>query len=260
MIHPPDNPTLRTALAQQPLLGLCVTYPAPGIIERIGADWDWIWIDGQHGELHGSDLLEAVRTCDVVGRPAVVRVPGSAYGAIGKALDTAAAGVMAPMVQDATQAGELVQAAKFPPLGIRSYGGRRPIDRFGRSYAQPEHARQPLLICQIESPNGLKNVEAIAAVDGVDVLFFGADDMALQAGLPLDQPRPAGYFDEALQRVAAAAAAEGKLAGGVFTTTEALQQAVELGYRLIAGSADASLLAAGSREASQLLRNQIVKT
>ena len=122
-----ENP-LGRALRQGPQLGLGVMYPAAGIIERIGPDWDWMWIDGQHGELGYGDILAAVRASNLIQRPTVVRVPGHDSGAIGLALDTAADAVMVPMIDDADQARQIVNAAKFPPLGNRSYGARRPID------------------------------------------------------------------------------------------------------------------------------------
>ncbi|UCD29425.1 MAG: aldolase, partial [Planctomycetota bacterium] len=102
----------RELLAGGPQLGLDIMYPAPGIIERIGPDWDWVWIDGQHGELDERDVLEAVRACNLIGRPAVVRVPGHDMGVIGKALDTAAEGIMVPLINDANQARAAVEAAK----------------------------------------------------------------------------------------------------------------------------------------------------
>jgi 2-keto-3-deoxy-L-rhamnonate aldolase RhmA len=249
----------RELLAGGPQLGLDIMYPAPGIIERIGPDWDWVWIDGQHGELDEGDVLEAVRACNLIGRPAVVRVPGHDMGVIGKALDTAAEGIMVPLINDADQAQAAVEAAKFPPLGSRSYGGRRPIDLLGRGYSDPDQP-QPMLVCQIETPTGLENAEAIAAVEGVDVLFFGPDDMAMRAGLSMDAPRPEGYFDEAMQRVADAARSQGKLAGGAFVTPKLLRQAADMGYRLIAAMADVLLLVDGSQQTARMARDALDNT
>jgi 4-hydroxy-2-oxoheptanedioate aldolase len=224
----------------------------------VGPDWDWIWVDGQHGQMGYADILAAVRACNLVRRPAVVRVPGHEAGMIGLALDTAAEGVMVPMVDTVEQARQIVRAAKFPPFGSRSYGGRRPIDLYGRTYAHADQP-QPLLICQIETLEGLKNSARIAAVKGVDAIFFGPDDTALRKGLPMDQPRPAGYFDKALKTVARAAADHGKIAGGVFTTPEALNQAAEIGFRLIVACGDVGLLAAGSKSASKSLRSALTE-
>jgi len=88
-------------LSKGPQLGLGIMYPASGMIERVGCDWDWVWIDGQHGELGYTDILSAVRACNLIKKPTIVRVAGHEAGEIGKALDTAADGVMVPMVQNA---------------------------------------------------------------------------------------------------------------------------------------------------------------
>jgi len=246
------------ALQCGPQIGLLMTYPAPGIIERIGPDWDWVWIDGQHGQLGYSDILAMVRAANLINRPALVRVPGHEGGPIGKVLDTAADAIMVPLVDNADQAAKIVQGAKFPPLGSRSFGGRRPIDRYTRTYAHPDRPG-PMLVCQIETRPGLDNIDAIAAVPGVDALFFGPDDMALRDGLAMDTPRREGYFDDALNMIAKAAQKHGKIAGGIFTTPPQLRQAIELGYRLITGVADVGLLAAGSKTRSESLRAYLLE-
>ncbi len=183
----------------------------------------------------------------------MVRVPGQETGPIGKMLDTAIDALMVPMVEDVAQAEKLVQAVKFPPLGKRSYGARRTIDLFGRTYAH-DGKPQPLLVCQIENEQGLKNVDAIATVEGVDALFFGADDMAVGQGLPMDKPRPDGYFDEALAKVAQAAKANGKIAGGVFADAQGMTQAIEMGYTLNVATAEVGLLANGSKDVAGKMR------
>ena len=251
--------TFLELLNSGPQLGLGIFYPASGIIERLGPDWDWIWIDGQHGELAYADVLAAVRASNLVKKPCVVRVPGHEAGLIGKALDTATDAVMVPMVENAKQAKAIVEAAKFPPLGCRSYGARRLIDLHGRAYAHSDRPH-PLLVCQIETEPGLKNAASIAAVEGVDALFFGPDDMSLRFGLPMDQPRPKGYLDQALKTVADAAKANGKICGGVFGTPESLSAAVELGYMLNVGTADSSILANGSKEIATSLRQSLAPT
>src|SRR5437016_448957 len=146
--------------AGKPLLGLSVMYPSPGAVERIGPDWDWIWIDGQHGEMAYEQTLALVRACDLIQRPAVVRVPGHEFGAIGKALDMGAAAVITPCVDTPEQARAIAFAAKFPPLGKRSYGSRRLVDQQGRNYSDAAN-EDTLLIVQIESPQAIENVDAI---------------------------------------------------------------------------------------------------
>ena len=165
-------------------------------------------------------------------------------------------GVMVPMVENVEEAKAIVQAAKFPPLGKRSFGGRRPIDLYTRTYAH-HGAPGPLLIIQIESLTGLESVEKIATVEGVDGLFFGPDDMALREGLPMDVARATGHFDKAHKRVADAARKNGKICGGCFFNTEAMAKAVEFGYTLNVCCGDVPLLANGSKAQAKIFRESL---
>ena len=234
-------------------IGLGFMYPCSGAIERIGSDWDWIWIDGQHGQHDYASLLGCVRASDLVQRPSIVRVPDHDYASIGRALDMACAGVMVPMVNTAQQARDIVIAAKFPPLGSRSYGGRRPIDIFGREYSNTAN-EDSLLIIQIESTEGIENVEEIAAVPGVDVLFIGMDDLSLHENLLMGAPRPADVFAKDLQIVADAAKKHNKIAGGVFPSAEGAKDAIDMGYRMLVANMEVSILANGSKELSAKIK------
>jgi 4-hydroxy-2-oxoheptanedioate aldolase len=230
----------------RPALGFCIAYPSPGVIERIGPDWDWIWLDGQHGELNYESILACVRAAELVKVPAVIRVANHDYGSIGRALDMGAAGVMVPMIDDVEGAKIVVKAAKFFPLGQRSYGGRRPLDLIGRQYAHTAND-DTLLIAQIETKKGLANAEAIAAVPGIDALFLGPDDLALQYGMMMDQARPIDFYAEVLDKMALAVKNAGKITGAFAATPEILELAVGMGYQLLVTSGDVSLLASGSK-------------
>ena len=241
------NPeSFKEALEQKPMLGFCSMTASPSIIERIGPDWDWCWIDAQHGEWGVHNAVQAVRACNQAGIFSLVRVPGQEPGMIGKVLDTACDAVMAPMVDSREQAEAVVEAARFAPLGRRSYGGRRPVDLYGRAYSHAGRP-QPLVVCQIESPTALTNLDDIAATEGVEALFFGPDDVAMARGMPMDVPRPEGCFDAELEAVAEAAARHGKIAAGVFRSEDAFKQAINLGYRLVVCTGDIPMLADGSR-------------
>jgi len=233
----------------QALLGFGVMYPAPGIIECVGRGWDWAWIDGQHGQLDWDAILQCVRAAEAIGLASVVRVPSCEYGVVGRALDTCPSAIMAPMVDTSEQASHFVEAGRFPPLGCRSYGGRRPIDLHGRGYYQGEDA-EPLLIAQIETPEAVGNAKGIAKTRGVEVLFFGPDDLKIRLGLPIDTPiEESAELLDAMRSVAEAAADSGKSAGCVAATPRAMAAALSMGYRLIVGGSDVAFLrtAAGAR-------------
>jgi 4-hydroxy-2-oxoheptanedioate aldolase len=242
--------TFRQTLKQGgPQLGLCVMYPSPGVVERIGPDWDWIWIDGQHGELGYAEALSLVRACDLVKRPAFVRVPGHEAGPIGLALDMGATGVIVPCVDTPDRARALVDAAKFPPLGKRSYGGRRPIDFLGRLYANTAN-EDTLLVLQIETPEAIANADAIAAVPGVDALFLGPDDIMLRRGYAMDTPRNKETLGKDMEAVMRACRNHDKFGAMVGFGEEMLKLCVACGFSLIVSGGDVPFLANTSKQAS----------
>lgn len=229
-------------------------YPSPGAIERIGPDWDWVWIDGQHGQIGSyEDILAMVRACNLMGKKAFVRVAGHERGPIAVALDTAADGVIVPQVESVEEAKRLVLAAKFPPLGNRSYGARRCIDLGGRLFNE-EANQKTELICQIESPQALERAEEIAALPGVDGLFLGPDDFMLRSGLSMNHPRSRESLGLALEKVMQACRAHGKKGMAVGVGQGIPEMCAELGYHYVVGTTDVALLAAGSMKAAADLR------
>ncbi|MEA2062375.1 MAG: aldolase/citrate lyase family protein [Gemmatimonadota bacterium] len=238
------------------LLGCVVTYPAPGMIERLRDDWDWFWIDGQHGELGYQDMLALVRACDLAGCGSLVRVPSHEPGWIGQVMDMAPSGVIVPQVEDAVQAGQLVQAAKFPPLGNRSCGGRRPIDLLGREYADTAN-RETILLVQLESPGAVARAEEIAAVEGVDCLLIGPNDVKLRLGYSMTEPRPAAEELAEIEALVKLCREYGKLSAVFGVEGEQLASCARLGVNLAVSGVDARFLAEGSKRLSDESRDII---
>jgi len=237
-------------------IGLCSMFPMAGIIERIGKDWDFVWIDAQHGLYDYRDQVDAVRACEIAGTGSLVRVPWLEAGTIGKALDTACDGVIVPCVDSVEEARAAVDAAKFPPLGRRSYGARRQIDRQGRTYAETANHDQ-LLVVQIESPKSVEAAERIAAVPGVDALMIGPDDLLLRRGIDLNAPRSPDTLRSDLELIAQAAHAHGKLLIGLGSDEPMIQLLRELGYHMIISGGDVPFLANGSSAAASRARKAI---
>jgi 4-hydroxy-2-oxoheptanedioate aldolase len=237
-----------------PLLGLGISYPSVGALERIGSDWDWIWIDAQHGDIDINEVAALVRTAELIGRPALVRIPAVDPGWVGKALDFGAAGVIVPMIESVEEAGAMIRAAKFPPLGNRSFGGRRVIDRMGRGFYRTAN-KDTLLILQVESSGAVALAESLAQMDGVDGLFPGPDDHAIRDGRDIDAPKGRDIIGEHTRAVAEACERHGKLSVGLAFTDAALEMAKEYRYRLVACGGDLGFLTAGSRSTVQKARN-----
>ncbi len=237
----------------RPAFGFGVAYPAVGIIERVGPDWDWLWIDGQHGELSHTDIMAMIRGCELIGRPAFVRVAGQDPSAISQVLDAGASAVIVPQVESMEEALRLTGCAKFPPVGKRSYGGRRIIDRKGRGYNCDANRSQQLIL-QVESPHAVEQAEILAAIDGVDGLFMGPDDYLLCLGQDMEKPASIEDLKAAMQTVAHACRKHGKTSVMVGINTEILQQCFELGFDYIVGGTDSRFLAEASLKHSKAMR------
>ncbi|MFW6038846.1 MAG: HpcH/HpaI aldolase family protein [bacterium] len=222
------------------LLGLCNMYPAAGLIEGMCKGWDFVWIDGQHGAMAYDSIAAAVRAAQLTGVETIIRVPGHEPGLIGPYADLAPSAVMVPMVNTAEQAETVSQALRFPPNGQRSYGGRRVIDLYGRDYyTEFEMA----VIAQIETRQAAENAAAIINTEGIDLLFFGPDDMKVSLGLPINtSPLENEQLREAMRKTADAARSAGKFACCVSGDEQSARAAVEMGYQVLVGGGDIAFL------------------
>jgi 2-dehydro-3-deoxyglucarate aldolase/4-hydroxy-2-oxoheptanedioate aldolase len=173
----------------------------------------------------------------------MVRVPTGEYTWIARALDIGARGVMVPMVEDRAQAERLAQACRYPGLGRRgaAFGFAQCDYKSGDVVEKMrQYHDRTLLIAQIETEKGLQNVEDIAAVDGVDVLWVGHFDLSNFMGIPgqFDHPK----FNEAMNHVAKVARKHGKVAGFMATDATWIDRAKAMGYTMLAAGTDTALL------------------
>lgn len=228
------------------LLGIYYGYPAEGILETIGPGWDFVWIDGQHGQFSFESALHAVRAASWLGLETVLRVPTHDPGLLAQYADTAPSAIMIPQVDSEEMAKAIVRALRFAPNGKRSYGGRRPIDVHGHDYYR---SCEPLILVQIETRAGLDNVQRIAGVNGVDGLFLGCDDLKLSLGLPIETCAAENDLLQAARlETARCAQAAGKWSGTSIDVSE-LSSHIKMGYQLLAVGSDVGFLRQGSRQA-----------
>lgn len=201
--------------------------------------FDGIWMDLEH---HGysvetaNGLMRAARVgaADIMARPAK-----GEFMRLGRMLEAGAQGIMYPRCESAAEAREVVSWSKFAPLGRRGFDGGNPDMPYCMA-PMAEYLRQAneetFLVIQIEDDGALDQVEAIAAVEGVDVLFFGPSDYSVLAGIPgqFDHPR----IQAAIERIAAAARNAGKHWGMPCASPERAQQLMALGARFLCHGAD----------------------
>lgn len=203
----------------------------------------FVLYDMEHTGLGYETLKWLFATCRGLPIEPMVRVPKGEYTWLARSLDLGARGVMIPMVESEEQARTIVQACRYPPVGRRGAGfGFAQCDYLAgdiHEKIQASHART-LVIAQIETERGLENVEKIAAVDGIDVLWVGHFDLSNFMGIPgqFDVPQ----FQAAMARVAEVAHRHGKAAGFLATDKAWVQRVQAMGYTMIAVGTDTGLL------------------
>jgi 2-keto-3-deoxy-L-rhamnonate aldolase RhmA len=219
--------------------------------------FDALYMDMEHSPL---DLQTVSTVCTAAlgfGVAPFVRPPGHGAEWIGRILDGGAQGLIVPHVDTAAQAAAIVRAARFPPLGKRSVGGPGPALGYRALPLGEINATlnaSTTIICMMETPEGVANADAIAAVPGVDVLLIGSNDLCTEMGIPgkLRDPR----LLEAYRTVAAACTKHGKVlgVGGVRGDAELQQQLVALGARFLIAGNDVGYLMAAARADVATLR------
>jgi 4-hydroxy-2-oxoheptanedioate aldolase len=190
--------------------GLINSIAAPLLVEMIGhAGFDFVVIDLEHVGVNPQTLEDLIRAAECCGLTALVRVPGVEPGTILRALDAGALGIVVPRVQDEAQAREAVRAARYHPLGQRGISGGRTTGFGALPLAQyMEMAnREVMVVAMIEDSAGVENINAIAAVPGIDMVLEGAIDLSQSLGVPAQAQHP--KVQEALRRIAAACASQG---------------------------------------------------
>ncbi len=222
--------------------------------------FDGLFFDLQHGVIPEHEISQMAVAAMNVGVAPLVRVPEKDYAAALRMLDNGALGIIMPEVTTVEDARNSVAACKYPPVGNRgAFGGWA---HFGyRPVAAPEARKAineaTLLILMIESKAALDNIEAIAAVPGVDVVHIGTNDLSTDLGHPGEMSHPEVLA--ALERVVKACRANGKFAGvgglyGGGDAAKALAAAVKLGARFITSASEWNLMLAAGTERVKALR------
>ncbi len=228
--------------------GLSLAWFAMGsaALLEIGAagGFDAAVLDFQHGLW---DRREAHLAVGLAGMPPLIgRVATNSPASIGEALDSGVCGVLVPLVETAEQAAAAVAATRFPPSGIRSGGGVRPI---ALGFAEYHAASsRPLVGIMIETAAGVVNAAAIAAVPGLDLVFIGTGDLALSVGC---FPEADDRLETACDAIRSACKGAG-VPCGIFTgSPEAAVRRLAEGYAAVVGANDIEVVSIGFAQAAR---------
>lgn len=216
-------------------VGWSGTREPQGLEVMLNAGCDGVVIDCQHGMVDALGVDAGIQTAAACAKPALVRVALGDVGGAARYLDWGAAGVIVPMVNSAEDARALVKELKYAPLGARSYGPIRAAALAGLTSAAyfAKANGFTLLFAMIETKAGLAAVDEILAVEGIDGVLVGPNDLciALTDGAVVDALHPA--VDAALDTIAAAAKKAGKLAAAFCTSGARAGALAKRGYQLV---------------------------
>ncbi|MBI2843786.1 MAG: HpcH/HpaI aldolase/citrate lyase family protein [Armatimonadetes bacterium] len=213
-----------------------------------GAGFDWVLIDLEHGVGDYACLLHQLQAVGNTQAAPVVRIPWNDPVQFKRVLDLGPCGVMVPYVNTADEARQAASSMRYPPQGIRGVAKLNRACGFGQDFDDYfDSVNDNLLtVVQIETETALGNVEEIAAVEGIDVLFVGPMDLSVSLEIPqqFDHPR----FRSALTKIAEACSRHGKAAGILLGASEQIEQTVADGYTFVALNSDGGLVASGMRK------------
>jgi 2-keto-3-deoxy-L-rhamnonate aldolase RhmA len=253
-----ENRTLERLRRGEMALGLGIQALRGSVVPMLArtAGYDWLFLDLEHGAMTLDQASQIAMAALAAGVTPIVRVCADALHEATRALDNGAQGIVVPHVDTAAQAAAVVQALRYPPQGSRSWGGSFP--QYGLTPAPAVEAqaalnRETAIIAMIETPEAVANVDSIAAVEGLDVLLIGTQDLTTCMGIPgqIGHARVRAAYEA----VAAACQKHGRVLGmGGIYDREWAAAYMKLGARFVLGGADSGLLLAAAGERARFLR------
>ena len=251
---PTRNAFKHALAAGQPQIGLWSTLASPYITEMLaGSGFDWMLLDTEHTPADVPLMLQQLQALDaepVRRTAAVVRPAWNDPVLIKRYLDIGAQTLLLPFVQNADEARAAVAATRYAPAGMRGMGGSVRASRYGRDTAYARGASDELcVLVQVETAEALGQIEAIAAIDGVDGIFIGPADLSASMGHPghSSHPEVRAAVADAIRRIRACGKAPGILVTDDLWARECLDNgalfvAVGIDMLLLRQSADALAL------------------
>ncbi|MGH6924611.1 MAG: HpcH/HpaI aldolase family protein [Propylenella sp.] len=240
-----DRSLKEMASTRSPKFGhFIVEFATPGIGHILkSAGCDYVLFDLEHSGFGFETVKSALRYFEAADLPAIVRVPSKEYHHIARAMDMGAEGIMLPMVGNVDEVSHILNSMKYHPIGKRGVALQVAHDRYrpGKVLDKLNAGnRRTTLFCQIETAEGVKNADAIAATDGVDCLWVGHFDLSSSLGIP-------GQFDnklftDAITRVGKATRKHKKAYGRLVPTIEQGIEIHRIGFDFICYSGDVWVL------------------
>src|SRR5688572_8367592 len=170
--------------AGKPVLGAGITLNDPAVTEAIAPSVDFVWIDLEHNAMTVEAMLGHLIAARAGGCASIVRIPSNDVGWVKRVLDSGAEGIILPRAYSAQEVAAFVSACRYPPLGTRGFGPRRPMN-YGRLEQQAylrQANRDVFVIAQVETVELVAELDEVLKVDGLDSLVLGPQDLSGSMG------------------------------------------------------------------------------
>ncbi len=229
---------------------ICATgHYLPFFVRHAAANgYDGIWLDLEHRTMDEREVQAIIAACHYNDIDCMVRPKTLQRSELYHYLEDGAAGFMVPFVSTPQIARDLVAALKFPPMGNRGVDGAGLDGDYGLAVWRPDTTyfedanRETFIVAQIETPEAVRNADAIAQVPGIDMLFVGPADLGRRLAVAEGPDRMS--LDEAVRHVAAAARRHGKAWGRTAGSLAEIKTYVEMGAQMVPWGGDFALAAA----------------
>ena len=221
------------------------------------AGFDWLLVDLEHGAGDVAILYQQLQALSGSSSTPIVRIDNLSRPKVQRILDAGASGIMFPQIQTSLETDEAIRMMYYPPRGVRGMAKMIRATGFGR-YANEYIAnveKNLVGVIQIETPNALQNIDAIAATAGVDVIFVGPNDLSLSLGIFGQINHP--LYQQAIKDVAHAAKKYRKSSGVLLQDISEYEMYYQLGYRFLACGGDSGFVRKGAEDLVKTMNEKL---
>jgi 2-dehydro-3-deoxyglucarate aldolase/4-hydroxy-2-oxoheptanedioate aldolase len=253
----PVNHFKRAIAAGKTPVGAWLVSAAPSAAEALGyIGFDFLVVDMEHTPLDTPQMIGVLQAIAGTAAQAIVRPPWNDMVMVKRALDAGAQSLLFPFVQSAEEAKRAVAYTRYPPAGVRGVAAMHRGSRYGTVPNYQKRAHEEIcVIVQIETLTAFDQLEAIAAVPGVDSIFIGPADLSASMGLLGDMGNPA--VQEKLRAGAQTCKRLGKPCGIVGANPQIVANFIDYGFSWVAVGSDLAMLASRATEYLGAVRNKI---
>jgi 2-keto-3-deoxy-L-rhamnonate aldolase RhmA len=243
-----ESPVKKLLREGKPVIGVTITANSVEVAaQAANLGFDFLWIEMEHSPITLETLRNMVLATRGLKAIPFARVPVNELWTAKRVLDAGVLGVIFPFTSMPELARQAAAACKYPPAGRRGSGAGLATFRWPAPEGYFDFAdRNVLVIVVIEEVEALRNIDAIAAIPGVDVIFIGRSDLSFSLGLrgQLDHPK----VQEAVAKIAAAAKKHNKVLGTLSGNPDQIKKYIEQGFLFFQAGTELGLMAAGARE------------